>query len=73
MTNPTDREAANRAIDALDDWLANVPEQHVISGDPGVLYAALLKHLLPGQLGGHIEKLQQFGKAERVAENRACC
>jgi hypothetical protein len=68
VTNPTDREAANRAIDALDDWLANVPEQHVISGDPA-FDAALLKHA-QGNWAAY-RKLQQFGKAERVAENRA--
>jgi hypothetical protein len=42
-TNPTDREAANRAIRAIDDFLINVPEQHVMSGNPAN-DAAILKH-----------------------------
>src|SRR5579863_1106540 len=42
-TNPTDREAARRAIQAIDDYLINVPVQHVISGDPA-RDAAILKH-----------------------------
>lgn len=42
-TNPTDKEAARRAIDAIDNFLSNVPAQHVISGDPA-RDAAILKH-----------------------------
>jgi hypothetical protein len=42
-TNPTDRAAANKAISAIDDFLTNVPAQHVISGDPA-RDAAILKH-----------------------------
>lgn len=42
-TNPTDRAAANKAISAIDDFLTNVPAQHVMSGDPA-RDAAILKH-----------------------------
>ncbi len=41
--NPTDKEAANRAIRAIDDFLVNVDPQYVISGDPA-RDAAILKH-----------------------------
>lgn len=42
-TNPTDREAARRAIDAIDNYLSNVPQQHVLSGDPA-RDAAILRY-----------------------------
>jgi len=42
-TNPTDRAAANKAISAIDDFLTNVPAQHVMSGDPA-RDAAILKN-----------------------------
>jgi hypothetical protein len=42
-TNPTDKAAASQAIDAIDHYLANVPQQHVVSGDPA-RDAAILKH-----------------------------
>lgn len=41
--NPTDKEAANRAIRAIDDYLINVDPAHIISGDPA-RDAAILKH-----------------------------
>jgi hypothetical protein len=42
-TNPTDKEAARRAIDAIDNFLSNVPAQYIMSGDPA-RDAAILKH-----------------------------
>jgi hypothetical protein len=42
-TNPTDKEAARRAIDAIDNYLVNVDPAHIISGDPA-RDAAILKH-----------------------------
>lgn len=42
-TNPTDKEAARRAIDAIDDYLVNVDPAHILSGDPA-RDAAILKH-----------------------------
>jgi hypothetical protein len=43
VTNSTDRTAANRAINALDDYLTKIPDSHVLSGDPAS-DAAVLKH-----------------------------
>ena len=66
--NLTDREAANRAIDAIDDWLAEIPDHHVVSGEPS-LDAAVLRHA-QGNWAAY-RKLQMFGKSEKSAEYRA--
>jgi hypothetical protein len=42
-TNPTDREAARQAIKAIDDFMINVPDHFVMSGDPAK-DAAILRH-----------------------------
>jgi hypothetical protein len=42
-TNPTDKEAARRAVDAIDHFLSNVPDHYVLSGNPSA-DAAVLRH-----------------------------
>lgn len=68
VTNPTDRLAADRAIDAIDNWLINVPVSHVISGDPA-LDAAILKHA-QGNWAAY-KQLQTLEKSTTQAQHRA--
>ena len=67
-TNPTDREAARRAIQAIDDYIANVPTQHIISGDPA-RDAAILKHA-QGNWALH-KQLEQLDEASIKGQHRA--
>lgn len=67
-TNPTDREAARRAIGAIDDYLVNVPVQHVVSGDPA-RDAAILKHA-QGNWSLH-KQLEQLEEGSIKGQHRA--
>lgn len=67
-TNPTDRAAASKAIDAIDDFLQNVPPQHVLSGDPAN-DAAILKHA-QGNWALH-KQLEQIEQASVKGQHRA--
>ena len=68
IANETDREAANRAIRAIDDWLMNVPNHHVLSGNPAT-DAAILKHA-QGQWAAH-KKLEMLEEGSTSAQRRA--
>jgi hypothetical protein len=68
IANETDRLAADRAIDAIDSYIANVPEHHVISGDPAY-DAAILKHAQANWAA--YKRLQAIEKSETVAQHRA--
>lgn len=67
-TNPTDREAARRAIDAIDQFMSNVPEHFVLSGNPAN-DAAILKH---AQRNWALHKqIEQLEEASVVGQHRA--
>lgn len=68
VANETDRLAADRAIDAIDRWLINVPTEHVLSGDPA-LDAAILKHA-QGNWAAY-KQLQTLEKATTAGQHRA--
>jgi hypothetical protein len=67
-TNPTDKEAANRAIRAIDDFLVNVDPKHVMSGDPAG-DAAILKHA-QGNWALH-KQLETLEEASVKGQHRA--
>lgn len=67
-TNPTDREAARRAIQAIDDFLINVNPQYVVSGNPA-RDAAILKHA-QGNWALH-KQLEQLDEASINGQHRA--
>ena len=68
ITNPTDREAANRAIRAIDDFIMNVPDHFVLSGNPAN-DAAILKH---AQRNWALHKqLEQLEEASVKGQHRA--
>lgn len=67
-TNPSEGEAARRAVDAIDDFLINVPEQFVMSGNPAT-DAAILKH---AQRNWALHKqLETLEEATTKAQRRA--
>lgn len=66
--NPTDRDAANRAIRAIDDYLINVDPAHIISGDPA-RDAAILKHA-QGNWALH-KQLETLEEASIKGQHRA--
>lgn len=67
-TNPTDREAARRAITAIDEFISNVPDQFVMSGNPAN-DAAILKH---AQRNWALHKqLEQLEEASVKGQHRA--
>jgi hypothetical protein len=68
VTNPTDRAAANKAISAIDDFLVNVPDHFVMSGNPAN-DAAILKHA-QGNWALH-KQLEQLEDASVKGQHRA--
>lgn len=62
FNNPTDQGASTRLIHELDDYLANVPQQHVISGDP-----AALRHTLEDARGNY-GAARRLERAEQVQD-----
>jgi len=66
--NPATREAAGHAIDAIDHFLANVPERFVISGNPKA-DAALLRQ--SQEFWKTQKQLEEVEKATTRAQRRA--
>lgn len=66
--SPSTREAAGRAVDAIDSFLMNVPERFVISGNPKA-DAAMLRQAQ--QLWSTHKQMETIEKATTAAQRRA--